>query len=92
MGGKIFGNSTLGKLFDPLDLWGEQAKADDKKEEKKLEAKLAQEKADEAANNKAIASMSASSPDPLADADADLFKRNALQGKTTKVSSQLGVL
>ena len=89
MGGKIFGNSTLGKLFDPLDLLGEQAKADDKKEEKKLEAKIAQEKADEAANSKAIAS---SSPDPLADADADLFKRNALQGKTTKVSSQLGVL
>ena len=89
MGGKIFGNSTLGTLFDPLDLWGEQAKADDKKEEKKLEAKIAQEKADEAANSKAIAS---SAPDPLADADADLFKRNALQGKTTKVSSQLGVL
>lgn len=89
MGGKIFGNSTLGKLFDPLDLLGEQAKADDKKEEKKLEAKIAKEKADEAANSKAIAS---SAPDPLADADADLFKRNALQGKTTKVSSQLGVL
>lgn len=88
MGGKIFGNSTLGTLFDPLDIWGEQAKAADK-EEKKLEAKIAQEKADADANSKAIAS---SSPDPLADADADLFKRNALQGKTTKVSSQLGVL
>jgi hypothetical protein len=92
MGGKIYGNSPLGMLFDPLDLWGEQAKADKKEEKKadqKLEAKIAQEKADEAANSKAIAS---SAPDPLADADADLFKRNALQGKTTKVSSQLGVL
>lgn len=84
-----FLGGTFGRIADPLDFLGFQADAEDKKAEKKLEAKIAQEKADEAANSKAIAS---SAPDPLADADADLFKRNALQGKTTKVSSQLGVL
>lgn len=87
MGGFLGG--TFGRIADPLDFLGFQADAEDKKAEKKLEAKIAQEKADEAANSKAIAS---SSPNPLTDADADLFKRNALQGKTTKVSSQLGVL
>ena len=87
MGGFLGG--TFGRIADPLDFLGFQADAEDKKEEKKLERQIAKEKADEAAASKAIAS---SSPDPLADADADLFKRNALQGKTTKVSSQLGVL
>lgn len=87
MGGFLGG--TAGRIFDPLDILGFQADAEDKKADKKLEAKIAQEKAEETSNSKAIAS---SAPDPLADADADLFKRNALQGKTTKVSSQLGVL
>lgn len=87
MGGFLGG--TFGRIADPLDFLGFQADAEDKKAEKKLEQQIAKEKADEAAASKAIAS---SSPDPLADADADLFKRNALQGKTTKVSSQLGVL
>lgn len=87
MGGFLGG--TFGRIADPLDFLGFQADAEDKKEKKKLERQIAKEKADEAAASKAIAS---SSPDPLADADADLFKRNALQGKTTKVSSQLGVL
>ena len=87
MGGFLGG--TAGRIFDPLDILGFQADEESKKADKKLEKQIAQEKADEAAASKAIAT---STPNPLADADADLYKRNALQGKTTKVSSQLGVL
>jgi hypothetical protein len=88
MGGFLGG--TAGRIFDPLDILGFQADEESKKADKKLEKQIAQEKADEAAASKATAS--ATNVDPLAEADADLFKRNALQGKTTKISSQLGVL
>ncbi len=87
--GSFLGGKVGGALFDPLDILGFQGDKEDKKAQKKLDEKIAQEKVDEAAANKALA---ASAPDALAEADADLFKRNALQGKSTKVSSQLGVL